>query len=214
MQSSTNSYSKKARCILVMGGPCSGKGTYCKKLAEEYGLVPLSVGDVLREARLVQDDEGKRLDGFMKEFEQTGKLMPMEEIAYFLEKAIYQPGWEEKIFLIDGLIKAKGGYDYWRLELSKRLENKFVLYLECSRSEMLKRMSERSKTSGRLDDNESIFAKRVETFFNRTYPCINMLRATERIVEIDTERVMDFVYKEIKEVFVKHFPDLQSKSEN
>jgi len=197
-----------------MGGPCSGKGTYCKKLAEEFGLVPLSVGDVLREARLVQDEEGKRLDGFMKEFEQTGKLMPMEEIAYFLEKAIYKPGWEEKIFLIDGLIKAKGGYDYWRLELSKRLENKFVLYLECSRGEMLTRMNGRSKTSGRLDDNENIFAKRIETFFTRTYPCISLLRATERIVEIDTERTMEFVYKEIKDVFVKHFPDLKSNFAN
>lgn len=206
MQTSQN---KKARCILVMGGPCSGKGTYCRKLADEFGLIPLSVGDVLREARLVQDDDGKRLDLFMKEFEQTGKLMPMEEIAHFLEKAIYKPGWEEKIFLIDGLIKAKGGYDYWKIELSKKLENKFVMYLECSKTEMLRRMNERSKTSGRLDDNENIFSKRVDTFFQRTYPCINMLKSTEKIVEIDTERVMEFVYKDIKEVFIKHFPDLK-----
>lgn len=213
MQTSSNN-SKKAKCILVMGGPCSGKGTYCKKLAEEFGLVPLSVGDVLRESRLIPDEEGNRLDGFMKEFEQTGKLMPMEEIAYFLEKEIYKQGWEDKIFLIDGLIKAKGGYDYWRLALSKRLENKFVLYLECSKSEMLKRMTERSKTSGRLDDNQNIFEKRIETFFNRTHPCIHLLKDTERIVEIDTEMVMDFVYKEIKDVFVKYFPDLKSKNEN
>jgi adenylate kinase family enzyme len=147
----------------------------------------------------------------MKEFEQTGKLMPMEEIAKFLEKTIYQPGWEEKIFLIDGLIKAKGGFDYWKLELSKRLENKFVLYLECSREEMLKRMNERSKFSGRLDDNANIFMNRIQTFFGRTYPCINLLKATERIIEIDTERVMDFVYAEIKSVFLNYFPDLKSK---
>jgi len=205
---------KKARCILVMGGPCSGKGTYCKKLADEFGLVPLSVGDVLREARNVPDEDGIRLDGYMKEFERSGKLMPMEEIAIFLEKAIYKPGWEEKIFLIDGMIKAKGGYDYWRLELSKKLENKFVLYLECTKIEMLKRMMERSKTSGRLDDNKDIFSKRIETFFHRTYPCINMLSATETIVEIDTERVMDFVYIDIKKVFLDKFPDLKSAYDN
>jgi adenylate kinase family enzyme len=209
-----NSKNKKARCILVMGGPCSGKGTYCKKLAEEFGLIPLSVGDVLREARLKEDEDGIRLDQFMKEFERTGKLMPMEEIVFFLEKAIYQQGWEEKIFLIDGLIKAKGGYDYWKMELSKKFENKFVLYLECSKSEMLKRMKERSKSSGRLDDNENIFSNRIETFFKRTYPCIEMLRKTEKIVEIDTERVQKFVYKEIKEVFTKYFEELISKDDS
>ena len=203
--------SKKARCILVMGGPCSGKGTYCRKLAEEFGLIPLSVGDILREARLIQDEEGKKLDIFMKDFEETGKLMPMEEIAKFLEKQIYKPGWEDKIFLIDGLIKAKGGYDYWRIELSKKLDNKFVLYLECSKEEMLKRIDSRSKTSGRLDDNSNIFNARVETFFKRTYPCINMLRSSERIVMIDTERVINFVYEEIKFKLLEYFSDLKPK---
>lgn len=206
----TDSSNKKAKCILVMGGPCSGKGTYCRKLAEEFGLIPLSVGDILRAARLNQDEDGIKLDMFMKDFEQTGKLMPMEEIVKFLEKEIYKPGLEQKIFLIDGLIKAKGGYDYWRLELSKKLENKFILYLECSKEEMLRRMGERSKISGRLDDNSRIFQKRIETFFSRTYPCISMLKATEKIVEIDTERVMDFVYKEIKHVFIQYFPELSS----
>jgi adenylate kinase family enzyme len=177
-------------------------------LSDEFGLISLSIGNILRESRLENNDEGKRLDKFMKEFEETGKLMPMEEIAFFLEKAIYKPGWENKIFLIDGLIKAKGGLDYWNLVLSKKLKNKFVLFLECSKEEMLKRMDSRSKTSGRLDDNENIFDKRVKTFFDMTYPCIRKLALTETIVEIDTERVQSFVYEEIRKVFIRNFPDL------
>jgi adenylate kinase family enzyme len=180
-------------------------------LSDEFGLISLSIGNILREARLENNEEGKRLDKFMKEFEETGKLMPMEEIAFFLEREIYKPNWENKIFLIDGLIKAKGGLDYWNLELSKKFENKFVLYLECSKDEMLKRMGNRSKTSGRLDDNENIFNNRVKTFFERTYPCIKKLALTETIVEIDTERVQSFVYGDIRNVFIRNFPDLNNE---
>lgn len=181
-------------------------------LSEEFGLVSLSIGNILREARLEENEEGKRLDKLMKEFEETGKLMPMEDIAYFLEKEIYKPNWENKIFLLDGLIKAKGGLDYWKLELSKKFENKFVLYLECSREEMNKRMGNRSKNSGRLDDNENIFEKRINTFFERTYPCIRMLSYFEKIVEIDTERVPSFVYEDIRSVFLRNFSELNNKN--
>ena len=45
-QTTTN---PKRRFVFVIGPPGAGKGTCCKKLAEEFGYCHISVGDYLRE---------------------------------------------------------------------------------------------------------------------------------------------------------------------
>lgn len=57
--------------IIIAGAPASGKGTQCKKIAERYGVVHLSTGDMLREA--IQN--GTELGKIAKEFMDTGRLV-------------------------------------------------------------------------------------------------------------------------------------------
>jgi len=197
----------KPICILVMGGPASGKGTYCKKLAEEYGMVHLSIGDVLREQRQQNTEEGKFLDLHMKEFEKNAKLMPSEIVAQFVFKAMTEAGWAKYVFLIDGFVKAKGGYDCWNKMFIKLVDMKFVLYLECSKETMLKRLCKRSLTSGRLDDNDKVFQTRIETFYERTYPCIELFEQDGLVRKVNTENNMDIVYMQVKQAFLEFWPD-------
>ena len=42
---------QKYEVVFVLGGPGAGKGTQCALLVEEYGVVHLSAGDLLREER-------------------------------------------------------------------------------------------------------------------------------------------------------------------
>jgi adenylate kinase family enzyme len=198
---------KKPICILVMGGPASGKGTYCKKLSEQFGMIHLSIGDILREERQKDNEQGRFLDYHMKEFETSGKLMPPEVVAQFLYMALYNNGWEKNVYLIDGFVKAKGGYDCWQKMFAKIVDMKFVLYLECGKDTMLARMTKRSETSGRLDDNDKIFLKRVDTFLNRTYPCVELFAADGLVRKVNTEDTMENVYAKIKEVLLEFFPD-------
>ena len=93
-----NKPSNKPVIILVMGGPASGKGTYCKKLADQYGMVHLSIGDILRAERKFNTEEGHFLDYHMKQFEETGVLMPVDIMAQFLFKEITQKGWEKNVY--------------------------------------------------------------------------------------------------------------------
>lgn len=39
------------KAIFVLGGPGSGKGTNCERLAEEFGFIHLSAGELLRSKR-------------------------------------------------------------------------------------------------------------------------------------------------------------------
>lgn len=191
----------KPQCVLIMGGPASGKGTCCKQLVEEFGFVHLSIGDILREERKKDTEEAKFLEYHMKQFETTGKLMPTEIVAQFLFKAMEENGWNKKTFLVDGFIKAKGGYDCWKKMFSKVVDTMFVLYFECLEETMLKRMKIRSQTSGRSDDHDSLFQIRIKTFYGRTYPCIELF-AQEGIVKVvKAEKNVEEVYADVRKYF-------------
>lgn len=202
-------HNNKPMCILVMGGPASGKGTFCKKLADEFGMIHLSIGDVLRKERLYQTEEGKYLDNYMKQFEQKGTLMPIDLVAQYLLQAMERCGWEKNFYLIDGFIKARAGYDCWIEKFCKLVETKFVLYLECSKEGMMWRMNNRSKDSGRLDDNEKIFNIRINTFYERTYPNILKFEEMGMVRKVNTESDEMTVYSEIKKIFFIYFPNFK-----
>jgi UMP-CMP kinase len=195
--------------VLVMGGPASGKGTYCKMLSEEFGFIHLSIGDILREERLKDSEEGKLLDYHMKQFEETGILMPIEIVAQFLIAKMKSLGWEKNIYLVDGFVKTKTCYYYWIDTFTKLVITKFVLFLDCGKEEMLNRLTTRSLTSGRLDDNSKIFAKRIDTFFERTYPALEMFKELGIVKKVNTENIFDKVFEEIKIIFLKYFKSLK-----
>ena len=48
-----------------------------------------------------------------------------------------------------------------------------LLYFECSQQVMEERMTERSKTSGRADDNPETIKKRIEVFNAQTKPVVD-----------------------------------------
>lgn len=197
---------KLPECILVMGGPASGKGTYCKLISEEFNMIHLSIGDILREERKKDSEDGRMLDGHMKAFENSGKLMPMEVACYFLNKAINEHKKENKIFLIDGIIKCPDDYEYWNRTYTDILTTRLVLYLECSEQVMIERMKNRSTSSGRLDDIEKLFQIRCRTFFDRTYPCIELFKQKGIVLSINTEEgTIEQVLIKLKESLSKYF---------
>jgi adenylate kinase len=64
--------------VLVLGGPGSGKGTQCAKLAEKYSLVHISTGDLLREEVKNKTPIGK----LAQEAMQNGEMVSMVQIRY------------------------------------------------------------------------------------------------------------------------------------
>lgn len=198
--------SSKPSVILVIGGPATGKSTYCKKLSEAFGFIHLSIGEVLREERKdTSTFEGKLLDKNMTEFEQTGKLMTSDIPSLFLLKAMQKNGWEKSVFLVDGFIKAPGGYYYWNDNIAPMVNTLFVLFLECPKEVMLKRLQVRAKTSGRLDDTDKLFDVRIKTYFGLTLPAVEYIKKEGKLIlnEIPTHiGSMDDVFAKIRDAVI------------
>jgi len=70
--------------IVLLGPPGAGKGTQCKRVAEKYGLVHLSSGDILRNNRANGTELGKKAAEYM----DSGKLVPDQLIIEMMAGAI------------------------------------------------------------------------------------------------------------------------------
>jgi len=181
--------------IFVVGGPGSGKGTNCTRLSEEFNLCHLSVGDLLRLEALKGSERGKLLDEYMKE----GKIVPMEITLEVVRSAIIENEGKSG-FLIDGFPRKLDQAIEFEEKVAKC---KFVLYFECSEEEMVKRLVERGKTSGRIDDNEETIKKRLQTFRDTSFPVIEFYQKTGKVMAVSSEREVHLVYTETHEVLVK-----------
>ena len=81
-----------------MGGPASGKGTQCEKIAQRYGVIHLSTGDLLREAVR----QGTRIGLVAKSFMDAGELVPDEIMIQIVTERISQADCRKHGYLLDG----------------------------------------------------------------------------------------------------------------
>lgn len=89
--------SDRAKGIILIGAPGSGKGTQAKKLKEQLGYAHISTGDLLRAAVKAGSELGKQAKGFMDE----GQLVPDTLVIDLLKEALEAP--EAKAgFMLDG----------------------------------------------------------------------------------------------------------------
>lgn len=84
--------------IIIAGAPASGKGTQCEIIKEEFGVVHLSTGDMLRAAVVAGTDVGKKAKDFM----DSGKLVPDEVIIGIVKDRLDEDDCKTQGWLLDG----------------------------------------------------------------------------------------------------------------
>jgi adenylate kinase len=151
--------------LVLFGPPGSGKGTQSSKLIEKYGLIHLSTGDLLRSEIAAKTELGLNA----KEYMDKGLLVPDEVVIGMIDSTIKNHA-DAKGFLFDGFprttVQAKALDDL--LEKYKTSINQ-VLALEVEEEELIKRLLNRGKTSGRPDDgNETVVRDRIEEYLRKT----------------------------------------------
>jgi len=84
-------------------------------------------------------------------------------------------------------------------------QSTMVLFFTTTEEEMLNRLLERGKTSGREDDNEESIKKRFRTYKEQTMPVIEHYSKMGKVATIDATATIDEVYGKAKSVVEKIF---------
>ncbi|PHU22868.1 UMP-CMP kinase [Capsicum chinense] len=147
----------------VLGGPGSGKGTQCLKIAETFGFEHIGAGDLLRKEMYSGSENGDMIQKLMKE----GSIAPSEVTVKLIKKAIESA--ENRKFLIDGFPRSEE--NRMAYERIVGAEPNFVLFFDCPEEVMVKRVLNRNE--GRVDDNEHTVKERLKVYKGTTLPVVN-----------------------------------------
>lgn len=193
----------KPNVIFVLGGPGAGKGTQCEKLSDEFGIIHLSAGDLLREERANPDSQyGKLIDTYIKE----GKIVPVEISLGLLRNAI--ESFNCNRYLVDGFPRNFENLEGWyKLMVDVAVVEK-VFFFDCDEDELEKRLLKRGLTSGRTDDNKEAMVKRFTTFKESTMPVVKHFGKLEKtpsdgmLLSVDGNQSVDDVYSIVRSCIV------------
>ena len=207
--------------IVLLGAPGAGKGTQCKRIAEKYGLLHLSSGDILRQERAAGSALGRKAKKYM----DSGELVPDEVIVEMMAGAIKKT--PQAGFVLDGFPRTVNQAD--RLDKSLACNGKridAVLNLKIDDRIVAQRMTGRrscpqcgavyhienlrpkvegvcdkdgAKLIQRPDDSLKVVANRLKTYHRQTEPVVDYYRKNNTVYDIDANKDVDEVTAQLIE---------------
>jgi adenylate kinase family enzyme len=178
----------------VVGGPGSGKGILCSRLAKECGVVHLSSGDLLRH----EVSRGTPLGLACAEIMKRGELVSSAVITALVRRHMRSfPG---RRVLLDGFPRSlQNAYDF--VELCGKPE--LALHLDCDDTVLLERIIKRKHQNQgggqqRADDDVDIALRRLRTFHKYHKPTIDWLREIHvPVVNLDCSGTPENVWEQL-----------------
>ncbi len=175
--------------IVLFGPPGAGKGTQSEKLIEKYKLAHLSTGDLFRKHL----SEGTELGKLAQKYMNDGNLVPDSVVISMVEDKI-KGSPDAKGVIFDGFPRTVAQAEALDKMLAERKTPiSGMIALEVEEEELKKRIRERGKTSGRVDDqDEEKINNRIKVYLAETLPVAeyykkqNKFKGINGIGEIDT----------------------------
>lgn len=177
--------------LILFGPPGSGKGTQSDKLVEKYGLKHLSTGNLLRQE--IADKTPLGLEA--KSFIDKGQLVP-DEVVIGMVDSFFDLHKGAKGFLFDGFPRtAAQAVALDKLLALKETGIAAVLALEVGEEELVKRLLNRGKTSGRSDDtDEAVIRKRFAVYNSETSAVAEHYKGAGKFHSIKGEGSIDDIF--------------------
>lgn len=171
--------------LVLIGIQGSGKSTQGNLLSEKLSLPYLSTGHIFRELA-----KGKTKDGrYIKETMSAGYLIPdektLEIVDNYLNRKEYKSG-----YILDGFPRTVIQAEAFEEPIDK------VIYLKVSDEEALRRLTGQKD---RPDNTIDAIQKRIEQFHELTEPVIDYYRHKGILFEVDGERPIEEIHKNILE---------------
>lgn len=183
--------------IILFGPPGSGKGTQSDKLVSKYGLVHLSTGDLLRR----EMKEHTPLGVEAKKLIDKGHLVPDEVVIGMISTAL-ETNSKANGFLFDGFPRTVAQAEALdKLLLFKKTSIKSVLFLQVNEEELITRLVNRGKTSGRMDDADpEIQRKRQDVYKIETLPVAGYYEDFDKVQLVSGEGSVEAIFESLCKV--------------
>ena len=179
--------------LILFGPPGSGKGTQSQKIVEQYHLIHLSTGDLLRREIAAKTPLGMEASRLM----ERGQLVPDEVVIGMIDSSLEKNG-DAKGFLFDGFPRTVAQALDKLLALKKTSIRK-VLALEVSEEELVQRLLKRGETSNRPDDkDESVIRKRYQVYKTETEVVAEHYKAQDKFEVLKGEGSVDEIFTALR----------------
>lgn len=213
--------------VVIMGSQGSGKGTQAQMLINEYNLQHLETGAILRKLAREDTKLGRMIDTIIN---KNGEFVPWSIIREILDEAMDDFDRERGI-IFDGTPRRMEEVQYWEEKLHEvHSKFDFIFFIKLSEEESLRRISSRrvcrenghslilgkdvqeenekcpicgSAIYQREDDTPEKVAKRLAWSREILGPVIEHYRENGMLTEIEGNRSIEEIYKEIKKYIDK-----------
>ncbi len=179
--------------VVIFGPPGSGKGTQSENIIKNFKLAHISTGDLLRK----EISTNTQLGYLAKQSIDKGELVPDEIIVGMIDSFLDRMG-DEKGVIFDGFPRTVAQAKALKEMLQGyKTDIAVMLNLEVPEEELITRLLERGKTSGRSDDNLETIKKRIEVYNSQTKPVMDFYKKEGKLVNIKGVGSIDEIFAAI-----------------
>ncbi|RMH75118.1 MAG: adenylate kinase [Actinomyces sp.] len=179
--------------MVILGRQGSGKGTQSARIADAYGTVHISTGDMLRAAVAEGTELGRRAKAIM----DAGELVPDEIMNGVVAERLAKPDVVERGFLLDGFPRTPDQAEALAAICDGTDRPLTVaVNLEVPVDEVMRRMLAR----GRDDDTAEAIARRLELYEEQTAPLLAWFAERGLLETVDGLGTEDEVFERLRAV--------------
>lgn len=183
--------------IILFGPPGSGKGTQAKQLSEKFNLIHISTGDLFRYEIGNETPLGLEAKSYM----EKGQLVPDSVTINMLKNKVEKHP-DAAGFIFDGFprtIPQAKALDAFFESREEHLSG--LVSLVVDDNEIVKRLLERGKTSGRDDDrNEDIIRNRIQVYKEQTSPVFDYYEQKGKSYTVEGVGSIEVIFNQLSEV--------------
>ena len=189
--------------VILFGAPGAGKGTQANFLINEFDLIQISTGDMLREAVKHQTELGKKVENIMA----NGDLVPDEIIFSLISNRLNDKDVKNG-FIFDGFPRnLKQAEKLEQIMIQRNINLDFVFHIDVDEDILTSRIENRAKQEKitRKDDTSAVLIERLKVYNRETKPVLDYYSKRKVLNVIDGMGTIDQVSSNIAKKIKRDF---------